>query len=231
MKTRMKYEVVTARLICLGAALVLSGCVSLSRGAPTEQHFVLGGALPWQNAAPARDFTNVTIGMRRLQLAAYLESPFVLVRSGPNQVGFSEFHRWAEGLEGGITRALAGYLGDRADFRGIDVAPWPAGERYDFIVQVHVSRFEGVAPADTAATQGEVVMLANWEVIRQTDGQVLTRGITDYREGGWSVGDYAGLVTQLDAGLHLLTDQILSSLDEARATLTKVVPPSMPPKN
>jgi uncharacterized lipoprotein YmbA len=212
------------------AAIALSGCFHLGRTTPVEQHYVLGGALPWASAAPPRDFSALTIGMRRLQLAAYLETPFVLVRSGPNQVGFSEFHRWGESLSGGITRALAGYLGDRAGFRGIDVAPWPAGERYDFVVQVHVSRFEGVAPQDTTSTDGEVVMLANWEIIRQADGDVLARGVTDYRKTGWRVGDYAGLVTQLDAGLHRLTDELLASLDEAeRTTLSKTIPTSATP--
>jgi uncharacterized protein len=219
------------RRICLSAVLVLSACVSLGRGAPVDQHYVLGGRLPWTSAAPARDFSDITIGVRRIQLAAYLETPFVLVRSGPNQVGFSEFHHWGEALGGGITRAVAGYLGDRADFRGIDVAPWPSGETYDFVVQLHMSRFEGVAPADTASSEGEVVMLASWEIIRQSDGDVITRGTTDYREAGWTVGDYAGLVTRLDAGLHLLTDELLASLDEAaRSTLTKSVPTSIPPR-
>jgi uncharacterized lipoprotein YmbA len=226
LRSRTKYAVQTARVLSVAGLLVLTGCVSLGRGAPAEQHYVLGGNRPWASAAPERDFSGIKLGVRRLQLAAYLESPFVLVRSGANQVGFSEFHRWAESLGGGINRALSGYLGDRASFQAIDVAPWPTGERYDFVLQVHVLRFEGVAPEDALASDGEVLLKATWEVLQPSSGVVLSRGATDYREGGWRVGDYAGLLTLLDAGLHVLTDEILQSLDEAARTAVALRPPS-----
>jgi hypothetical protein len=41
-------------------------------------------------------------------------------------------------------------------------------------------------------------VLATWEIIRPLDGAVLARGVTDYRQRGWRVGDYAGLVCYVD---------------------------------
>lgn len=231
MKTRTQYTVRTVRLISLSAVAVLSGCMSLGRGEPAQQHYVLGGGLPQTSEATTADLPGLTIGVRRLQLAPYLETPFILVRRGPNQIGFSEFHRWGEALSAGINRAVAGYLRERAALRAIDVAPWPAGERYDYVIQLHVLRFEGVSQGEPPAGEGEVALLVNWEIIRQLDGAVLERGTTHYREDGWTVGDYAGLVKLLDAGLHVLTDQLTSTiaaLDVAR-TVTKAPSASLAP--
>ena len=226
MKTRTQYTVRAVRLISFSAFVALGGCMSLGRGEPAQQHYVLGGGLPRQSEATTSDPPGLTIGVRRLQIAPYLETPFILVRRGPNQIGFSEFHRWGETPSAGINRAVAGYLRERASLRAIDVAPWPAGERYDYVIQLHVLRFEGVSQGEPPAGVGGVVMLATWEIIRQLDGAVLERGTTDYRENGWTVGDYAGLVTLLDAGLHVLTDQLLSSINELNVSATVTVSPS-----
>jgi len=200
------------RLILLFALLGTGGCFSLGRGAQIQQQYVLGGGLAQQGGAASGELAGLTIGVRRLQLAAYLETPFLLVRRGPNELTFSEFHRWAEGVSGGINRTVAAHLGARTAVRGVDVAPWPAGERYDYVIQLHVSRFEGTAAADPLALLGEVQMSARWEILRQADGAVLTRGVTEYRQDGWRVGDYATLVSLLDESLHELTGDLVSAL-------------------
>jgi uncharacterized lipoprotein YmbA len=199
------------RLLSIPLLIGLGGCFSLGRGEPMQQHFVLGGAAQQENAAVPRDLAGLAIGMRRLQIAPYLETPLIVVRRGPHQIGFSEFHRWGERLEGGINQAVASYLSTRAAFRGVDVAPWPVRERYDYIIQLHVLRFEGMAPEDEAATRGEAHLLATWEILHQ-DGSVLARGTTDYRDRDWRVGDFPGLVASLDNGLSELSDDLMRSI-------------------
>jgi hypothetical protein len=212
MKNRTRYTAKTVRLLSLPALVALAGCMSLGRGEPAQQHYVLGGSEAPVGATVSPELTGLTVGVRRLDLAAYLETPFILVRRGSNRLGYSEFHRWGEGLAGGINRTVAGYLGDRSPLRGVDVAPWPAGERYDYVIQLHVLRFEGLVPEGVEEVDGEVHMLATWEIIQQLDGVVLARGTTDYLGDGWTLGDYAGLVTLLDAGLQVLTEELLESL-------------------
>lgn len=222
MKTEMRYAMRAARLLALLGLSGIAGCFSLARTEPPQRHYVLGGEMREENAPPPGDLAGMTVGVRRLRLASYLEAPFLVVRHGPNQVRYAEFHRWGEQLGGGINRTVAGYLGARAPFRGVDVAPWPARERYDYLIQLHVERFEGLAPEDPAVLEGEVHMLATWEIIRQQDGAVLARGTTDFREGGWRVGDYAGLVSVLDAGLNALSADLASSLSSLGAPLAEV---------
>lgn len=212
----------TARRIRLTLPFVLiglTGCFSLGRNPPIERQYVLGGA-PLVSAAPsAGRLADKTVGIRRLQLAPYLATPFILVRRGPHRITFSEFHRWGEDLEAGIGRALGGYLAARAPFRVVAVAPWPLGEQFDYLVQVRILQFEGVGPegpavGDAPATgAGEVRVLTAWEIIRQQDGAVLARGTTDYRQPGWQLEDFAGLVKLLDAGLGTLSADLVTRLE------------------
>lgn len=200
--------------IGLVALLGLAGCFSLSRVEPQQQHYVLGDGLQIHHESPALDREGISIAVRRLQLAAYLETAFVVVRRGPHRITFSEFHRWGEQLSGGINRAVAGDLVSRAHIRSVDVAPWPAGERYDYIVQIHVQHFEGVAPAEGEVAEGVVHLLATWEIIEQQSGAVVERGTTDFRRGGWIVDDFPGLVSTLNSGLNVLADDIAARLDQ-----------------
>ena len=202
----------TIRRILPSVLISLAGCFSLSRNPPPVQHYVLGGALSPANPPVARDPARVTVGVRRLQLASYLETPFIVVRRGAQRITFSELHRWGEDLGGGINRAVAGYLAVRAPFARLDVAPWPVGTHHDYLIQLHVSSFEGSAPEDSSAQQGEAHVQAAWQIIRQADGEVVGQGTTDFRKGGWSVGDYAGLVALLDAGLAALATDLATGL-------------------
>jgi uncharacterized protein len=210
------------RPFCLAAVIGLAGCGGLSRGAAPQQHFVLGGGLLTPSEATPRDLAGVAVGVRRLQVAPYLESTSIVVRHGDQEVTFAEFQRWGEPLGDGIGRTLAGYLAAGAPFRAVDVAPWPLREEYDYLVQLHVVRFEGVAPAasDPAGPSAEVPggahLLVRWEILRQRDGAVLARGTTDYRPEGWRVGDYPALVTLLDRGVRVLSDDLMARLQILR---------------
>jgi uncharacterized protein len=203
-----------ARLaITLLLILTVGGCFSLARSEPPQQHYVLG-AEPQEVGRSAGNLEGLAVGVRRLQLAAYLDPPFLVVRRGRNRITYSEYHRWGEPLAGGINRAVASYLSASTPFRGVDVAPWAAREEYDYLIQLHVERFEGMAPEDPSAAEGTTHMLATWEIIRQQDGTALARGSTEHRDVGWVVGDYAGLVRSLDAGLNALSQDLISSLED-----------------
>jgi hypothetical protein len=203
----MRKTTSTALIVPL-ALLAFAGCFRLSRDTPPLEQYVLGGTPAANSAAPSADPAGVTVGIRRLDLAPYLATPAVVVRRGAHQIVHSEFHRWGEDPGEGITRAVAGYLAAETSIRAVDVAPWSAGARHDYLVQLHVVRFEGVAPADSGAVDGEAHMLATWEILRQEDGAILARGTTDHRASGWTVGDYAGLVTSLDRGLNGLAGEV-----------------------
>jgi uncharacterized lipoprotein YmbA len=202
-------------LLCACLPIGLTGCVSLGRREPPQRHYVLGGDTLRASPTISPQVAAVTVGVRRLKLASYLASPFIVVRRGTNQVGFSEFNRWGEPLGAGINRVIARSLVARG-FRDAAVAPWPGDARYDYLIQLDVVRFEGLAPEEPLSTEGGVSLVATWEIIRQEDGAVLARGTTDYRRPGWTVGDYAALVALLDQGLEVLSADLTASVVELR---------------
>lgn len=198
------------RLSATAALLVLAGCFKLSRDTPRVQYFVLSGATPASvvagrvtgipaDAPSVLDGAGLALGLRRINLASYLAVSAIVVRRGVNELVVSDHHRWGEDLGEGINRVVAAHLATARPVRAVDVAPWAARARHDFLVQLNVSRFEGVA--DSAETEGRSHLVAGWDIIRPLDGRVLVRGRTEALEGPWRVGDYADLVTGLDAAL------------------------------
>lgn len=214
----MRETIRSVRLLLLAVPFAMAACFSLSRPSPPLEQYVLGGTPAAQGTVIARDSGGLAIGLRRLDLARYLATPAIVVRRGAHQIVVSEYRRWGELPAEGINRAVARYLTADPNVRAVDVAPWPIGARQDYLIQLHVNRFEGAAPADSSATEGEVQLLASWEIIRQLDGAVLARGTTDYREAGWTVGDYAGLVTLLDRGLTKLSNDLVACLAKLAAS-------------
>jgi uncharacterized lipoprotein YmbA len=215
----------TMRTTLLIAALLISaGCFKLGRVTPPLEQYVLGSTPPAATATTTRDSMALAIGMRRLDLARYLATPSIIVRRGA-LIETSEFRRWSEDPASGISRAVARYLAAEPRIGVVDVAPWSVRTDHDYVVQLHVTRMEGVAPADTAGRTGEVHLMATWEIIRPADGILIARGETDRRENAWRVGDYAALVAQLDRGLMGLARDLATCLAQIGRTVSPITPP------
>lgn len=203
----------TIHLFLLFALAGLTGCFSLGREEPIQQHFVLGGRAIPETVVPSERLSGLRIGIRQLQLAEYLESPLIVVRQGRHRIHFSEFNRWGGTLSSGVNRALAGFLTALAPIESIDVAPWASRATHDYLIQIHLLHLEGLAPEEPADFEGGARVTASWEIINPQDGAVLVRGTTDYEDDAWTVGDYAGLVNRLDAGLWELSRDLVTALE------------------
>lgn len=197
------------RLLMPLVLVTLAGCVSLSRNAPAVQHFVLSGART-PLAAASVDSAGLSIGIRRMDLAPYLTTPSIVVRRGTHVIETSAFHRWGEDLGEGINHTVAAHLANRGPVRLVNIAPWAARTHHDYLVQLHVTRFEGVA--DSAATTAGVHVTASWDIIQPLDGTLLVRGTTDYRDGRFPVGDYAAMVAELNLALQRVAVDLAACL-------------------
>lgn len=211
-------------LTLAAAALAASGCFKLARTSPPVEQYVLGGASTAALAAgtsATRDSVGLSLGLRRLDLAPYLSTLAIVVRRADNEIVTTGFHRWAENPNAGLNRAVSGYLALAPGIRAVDVAPWPIRSEHDYLVQLHVTRLEGVDAASARALTGEAHLVARWEIIRPSDGAMVARGLTDHRVTDWRIEDYAGLVARLDQGLVVLARDVVACL----ARLGPVVPP------
>jgi uncharacterized lipoprotein YmbA len=195
--------------LCSVAVAATAGCFTLARPTPPLQEFVIGTSSV--SVPGVRDAAGLAVGLRRLDLAPYLATTAIVVRRG-SRIVTSGFRRWGEEPSAGIMRAVAQALTTAPSIQSVDVAPWPVQARHDYLVQLHISRLEGVAPDDSTAREGEVRVTATWELLRARDGIVVARGRTDRREPGWRVGDYPGLVGRVDRGLTGLASDLVACL-------------------
>lgn len=203
------------RLSLISSLLALAGCFSLSREAPAQKYYVLGTGWETASAEEAPAIADAVIGLRSPRIAEYLRSPFIVVRGGDHRIGFSQFDRWGEALAPGISGAVAGHMLSRAPQLRVEVAPWPEGVRPDYLIQLHLTNFEGVAPEDPGVSEGGAHLRASWEIVRRQDGVRVARGTTEVRESGWTLGDFDGLVTLLEAGLVTLAHDLVAALEKA----------------
>ena len=63
----------TALAVATAGLMTVSGCFSLARTESPTRHYVLGGEQLQQAAPPHAALSGLSIGVRRLRLAAYLE--------------------------------------------------------------------------------------------------------------------------------------------------------------
>ena len=201
----------TLRLFGIGALITVAGCFSLARPTPPLEEYILGGGAKAEAAARARDTGGISVGLRRLDLAPYLATTAIVVRRG-SRVETSGFRRWGEEPSAGIMRAVATALRAAPAILAVDIAPWQVRAPHDFLVQLHITHLEGVVAENPATTEGEVHVMASWEIIRAQDGTLVARGETDRRESGWRVGDYLGLVQRIDSGLIGLASDVATCL-------------------
>lgn len=191
----MKRSAVSLLLISV-CALALSGCNILpAPQADNTRYFVLESA-----AGPAAESGAVRLGLRRVEVPAYLKSKAIVSRAGNNELRYADTARWAEPLEAGIARVLRDQLGARA---AVSTYPFPAQVERDFDVVVSVLAAEG--------RDDGVHFTASFEIARAADSAVVVRRTFSAPVTAWR-GDYAQLAAQLSVAAAGLAGEIVATL-------------------
>ena len=107
-----------------------------------------GGAVP------------VSIGVESIGLPGYLDRPQIVTRISDNEVALAETDRWAEPLASNLARTLEESLARLLPGSSYVAYPWYATDAPDYVIAVHVRRFE-------ADATGAVLLEASWTLDRQ----------------------------------------------------------------
>jgi len=199
-------------LLLVGAfSLGLTGCSFLKPSGVTPRSFLLAPA-----AAPSPATTNpatasvatksLAIGMRPVNLPAYLLRKSIAVRQHTNEIVYLENAVWAERLDLGLQRVLGVSLGASLAIDQVRFSAWRP-EEVAFEVHVTVEQF------DVDAT-GDAVLAAWWRLLSPGGEKMLASGrFSTTRQGQSPLNDPQAAVTLMSA---LADDfaQVLSS--EAR---------------
>ncbi len=185
------------------AALAFTGCNLLPEPPPdTTRYYVLesrGAPAP----APAADAAR--LGLRPVEVAAYLKNKALAVRRGDHEIGYAADARWAEPLEAGVTRVLRERLAARTR---VTAHPFPAQAERDFDVTVRILAADGTA--------GGVRFSAVFEIARAggAGGWLVRREFT--APGADWGNDHGRLAAALSDAVGALADEIVAALPERK---------------
>lgn len=146
---------VLCRLAALAAvALCLLGC---ARSAPAR--FYLLEPVLEAAAVPQPG----TCGLRVDPLPDYLRRPVLATRTGPHEVAYHEYQRWAEHLDQALPAVLAENLARALGQTRVWLYPWDTTTPPGRVIRVRIERFD----ADPAGRVTLLVLSAEKDVWRR----------------------------------------------------------------
>lgn len=207
-KARPPWSAVPGLWLLSSGLCFLAACsLPLSPAQPdaTRHYLLISTDIRPEAAAPAA-VTRWVVGVRAVDLAAYLRTRSFAIRSHANEVAFLDFARWGEPLDQGIARVLAENLQSLGNVALISTQPFRADEQRDFEIGLRVTACEGTA-------DGEVRFAAMWRItVPGGSGATVAEG--RYTASGlrWDGHDHGQLAAKLSEALAGLSRDIAAAL-------------------
>lgn len=190
----------------LAAAALWSGCSLLPapKSDPTR-YYVMGADVPTET--PAKVAAGLVVGLRAVEVPAYLAGKAIIVRLHDNEIEYRDFSRWAEPLDAAISLRIADALSRSSDVSRVLTYPFPLEVPRDVDVKLRVLRCEGVLGQDnTAQVSMEVQLLS------AGGGDLLASKVLTAPAGNWNGHDYGQLAKLLGEGVNKLADELATLL-------------------
>lgn len=200
----------SALCVLSAVALAWSGCslVPEPKADPTR-YYVLTG-LPVDAARAPNVEGALVLGVKRIEIAAYLNGKDMVVREAGNEIRYNSFSRWAEPLSSSIARAMAGRLAASERVARVYPQPFPFDVERDYDVAIRVVRCEGERKADgkTVASFSALVEVTE----ARAGGEVVLRKLFTAPETEWDGENFGELAAALSDGVAALGAEIVSGL-------------------
>jgi uncharacterized lipoprotein YmbA len=196
-RSLFKALVATALMLILAA-----GCA----GSASRSKYYLLSASTLKAAAgnSAGTAGGLAIGLGPVSFPGYLDRQQIVVRTGPNEISFSEFDRWAEPLQANFIRVFKQNLATLLGTDTVFVHPFSPGAAFEFQVSAEVIRYDA-RPGDTA------ILAVNWTVSRIRDGEVVLNRQSSY-EAPLAGSDYEDIVSAQSGLLAAFSRDVADAL-------------------
>ena len=188
-------------VICL-LVLMVAGCRSSS---PPVSYYTLtsppGMEMESHDQSAVRD---ITIGIGPVQFPQFLNRPQIVIRSGPNRLTVSEFHRWGGYFDQDFLRILAQDISILMPNSRVVEFPWEYRDDPDYRIAFNVQQFEG-QPGNS------VLLNAAWTIKGRKGTKALyaRRSIIKQPVSG---NDYEALVSAHSQALASLSREIAAAI-------------------
>lgn len=193
-------------------SLLLSAVLAAGCGGPIPQSRFYLIELPAAPAPAARQPAPFTVAVMPLRAPNHLEQDRILYRPTAQEVGFYEYHRWAERPGALLTEALAARLRNQRLFQGVWVFDGRA--KADYLLRGRLERLEEV---DTPGNVAVRVEIAAEMVEVKTNKTVWTASAA--HSGPVTQGDVSAVVAEVNRGVDAALKQLTDSLEKFAAAL------------
>ncbi|TVR79556.1 MAG: membrane integrity-associated transporter subunit PqiC [Rhodospirillales bacterium] len=199
----MPHRHVLRPLLLLAAVMmILTGCtLPFAQEPPPIRFYVLSAAAAEPVAASPRP---VMVGVSRVVLPEYLDTPRIVTRTGANELRLADLDQWRGTLRDTATATLVENLTAQIPSDGVVALPFRGPVRPDFQVAVEMSQFERDA-------EGLVTLAARWQLLSGDGRTALAMERATYRRPA-PAADYAAIVAAMSDTLAELSRDIASAI-------------------
>ncbi len=188
-------------VICL-LALMAAGCRSSTP--PVEFYTLASLPIMEMESHEQSAVRDITIGIGPVQLPQFLNRPQIVIRSGPNRLTVSEFHRWAGYFDQDFLRVLAQDISILLPTNRVIEFPWEDRADPDFRIEFNVQQFDG--------QPGNFVLLNTVWTIKERKGKKALYAKRSIIRQPVSGNDYDALVAAHSQALAVLSREIAAAI-------------------
>ena len=181
---------------------LVAACISCGGKAPPTLYYVLDLPAP----APAADRLDRTAVLMPLRVGRVIGQGRVIYRESPEQVGFYEYHRWAEDPESSVARSLVREVMARGTFAS--VVPFDGKTKADFILRGELRRLEEVDYDGPVRAAAEIAL----ELVDADTGRVVWSGASSETEDV-PASEVRSVVSRMGAAVAKIVKQLSGELD------------------
>ena len=196
MRIISRMETGGALIVCL--LLIISGCAS-----PHSRFYTLNVGKSLGNVRPSTGY-RLLVALGPVQIPDYLDRPQIVIRTGRNELTFSEFDRWAGSLKDNIAQVLSEDLTRLLSRNGVSVSPWEWGAASDYRVSVDIRRFD-------IMTDGYVLLDCQWSIIGKDGIKILLTRQSSAKESV-SAPTYPARISSMSKALKKVSRDIAAGI-------------------
>lgn len=132
----------------------------------------------------------LSVEIRDIHVPQYLERFQIAMRTGSNQLAFSDNHQWAETLQKNLMRTTARNFATLLDTADIGTPLSRSSNRADYVVEIYVNQFD-------QSTAGPVVFAGHFQIIDNQPYKVLVTQSFSLSGAEVGQGDYPMMVASM----------------------------------